>query len=386
MASARFKYAALAMLATASLLPAAASAHAGHPARGAVSPRAVDRTPVTLGYLRNGVAANDLRFSVLPGTVSYVVVVAYAYNAEGQRIIGPLATPVPLSFAGTALSFVYPTSGSMTFSPSPIIVKYLGSTAASAWGLTEVRGGSGPVPFDLLQTGLPGYGNPATNSSVCSAAALPLASGYPPGTTSQADTQGCVTVAPLVITPGGALGPDLTLPLDVPGQFNGTPLEVQQDTDVPISFFEARTGSGYEPEVANTTFSFSRNLFYNRGACEANIGPPHDYNTPLYAGAWNYWYAHGWFYGDGNPFYWSYGGPNCGNYWPPSGVSSSLTVGPNAALLPWGANVHGDWTAGATRIPAWIGFTDGRVTRLMLWTITREPVTALHRRGGTRKH
>lgn len=372
---------AAAVLAAASLLPAAASAYARLPVRGTLSAHTVDRTAVTLGYLRNGVLANDLRFSVLPGTISYLVVVAYAYNAEGQKILGPLATPVPLSFAGSAVSLVAPATGSMTVSPSAIVMKFGGSTAASPWGLTEVRGGSTPVPFDMLQTGLPGWGNPSQNASVCSAAALPQAGGYPSNTTFQADTQGCVTVAPLIITPGGELGPDLTLPLDVPGQFNGTPLEVQQDTDVPIAIFEARTGSGNEPEVANTTFAFSKNLFYAGGACEANVGPPHDYGTPLYAGAWHYWFAHGWFTGDGNPFYWSYGGPNCGNYWPPSGVSSSLTVGPSAARFPWDGNVHGDWTAGFIRIPALIGLTDGRVTRLMLWTVTREPVPSVRRRG-----
>jgi hypothetical protein len=324
----------------ASFADAASAATAGRVKR---SPHGLtaDRVAVTLRFLKPNNSV-DYRYSVLPGTKYAVGVVAEAYNAENQLIVGPLQNPLNLAFLGSALT-VAPST--MTFGVSRLLIEYDGTTDPSTWGMLEERGGSTPVPYDVLTTGLAG----------CTA----------PFPTQGANTEGCLTVAPLIITPGGMLGPNLNAPLDVAGQFGGAALSVAEGQDLPISLFEARTGSAYEPEVADTIFSFSNASLYGHGECTPQFGPPSA------AGAWKYWILHGYFFASPAIWYWNSNTTNCAGYYPPSGLSLSLDIGPNGGALPYGANIHGDSTFGRPFLKAALILTDSRVYRVMLVTVTK---------------
>lgn len=306
-----------------------------------------DNTAVSVGFKETGNSL-DYRHSVLPGELARFGVTAEAYNAEGQIISGTLTNPVPLAFIGTAVT-VSPstmTTGTMrlTISGTPA-----NTNNAAAWGVTESRGGSEPVPYDVLTTG---FGN-------CTSAVPPQ----------YADTRTCLTVAPLIVTTSGALGPNLSAPLDLAGQVGMSQFTEQEGQQFSLSFFEARTGSAEEPEVAETYFTFVPTM-YDKGACTPSLGP----ENPA-TGAWSKWTAHGYFFASPAIWYWTYGEINCvdgnGNpLFPPSGLSYILDVGPNGARLPYGFDVFADSTHGARDVKEDVELSDGHVKQTFAVKVT----------------
>jgi hypothetical protein len=308
--------------------------------------RTTDNTAVSIAFKETG-GSIDYRHTVLPGETARIGVTAEAYNAEGQLISGTLTNPVPLAFIGTAVT-VNPTT--MTTGTMRLTIS---GTAAStnsptAWGVTESRGGSSPVPYDVLTTG---FGN-------CTSAVPPMG----------ADTRGCLTVAPLILAASGAFGPNLSAPLNIAGQLGSALFTEQEGQQFSLSVFEARTGSADEPEVGETFFSFVPTM-YDKGACTPTLG------TVSSAGAWPKWTAHGYFFATPAIWYWTYGEANCvdpngNNLYPPSGLSDVLDVGPNGARLPYGFSIYADSTHGARDVKQSIELSDGHVKQTIAVTVT----------------
>ncbi len=306
-----------------------------------------DNVAVSIGFKEAGNSL-DYRHSVLPGETARFGVTAEAYNAEGQIISGTLTNPVPLAFIGTAVA-VSPstmTTGTMRLTISGTAAN---TNNPAAWGVTESRGGSEPVPYDVLTTG---FGN-------CTSAVPPQG----------ADTRTCLTVAPLIVTVSGALGPNLSAPLDLAGQVGTSQFTEQEGQEFTLSFFEARTGSAEEPEVAETYFTFVPTM-YDKGACTPSLGP----ENPA-TGAWSKWTAHGYFFASPAIWYWTYGESNCvdgnGNYiYPPGGLSDVLDVGPNGARLPYGFDVYADSTHGARDVKEDVELSDGHVKQTFAVKVT----------------
>ncbi len=305
-----------------------------------------DNVPVRVGF-KEAKDSVDYRYSVLPGEVAHVGVTAEAYNAEGQVITGTLTYPVPLAFIGTAV-----TVSPSTMTTGTVRLTISGTAAntnnATAWGVTESRGGSSPVPYDVLTTG---FGN-------CTSAVPPQ----------YADTRACLTVAPLIVSTSGALGPNLSAPLDLAGQVGMTSFSLQAGQQFSLSFFEARTGSAQEPEVGEKYFTFEP-VMYDKGACTPSLGPESA------AGAWPKWIAHGYFFASPAIWYWTYGEANCvdqnDNYiYPPSGLSHILDVGPAGAELPYGFNIFADSNLGKPVAKENLLLGDGRVKQTLKVEVT----------------